>query len=362
MRRAWEKVDADLVNEVLTPEQQAAWRKPIRHWRDMDVYEVQSRRSRDLSDIDAVATLSDLQKRKMYDVWAAVDKATEEITRRIGELREVQDALLFDEEGEWKKEIDHDKLHEAFRELNELDRQRIEHILSITPALAKVLTSEQKLALKTDKLAMFANMSVKPFVLDAEQIDKLKPHFPELMESEVFGLPYGWPDGDMVDKLEKRMREKARALLNENQRYEVERADAISGVRLWYANNGIWLTIDQHPQMEALYDDLARLVVTKKQIGARLAEESIRLLTDGQKNAMIKGAYGFGHLHRAALSPEVKLTDEQKKQLEAVDEARRANRDGQLDAFASSLSVEQRDEILHNACRAWYREKEAKEE
>jgi len=349
----WHKTDRGLENDVLTPEQRNALRQAGVLF--FAGYQVMVYRYEKLTSIDRITPLSDVQKRKLLDMMDVHDKENETVERQLRQQeRELHNMnRAFREDGDVEDKAERDNIDQKWKELAELKSQQAQRERTFAVAVLNALAGEQRAALKTASLAAMANGHVYPHRLDAAQVEQFKSFFTDLMEDESFGLPWNFGRSwDFGENMYERMRERALAMLTEDQRYELDKRDFLLNVGSHYDGHFIFgtrLTEGQRQRAGQVYDDVRRSGVVGMAAVIKGGEEIVHILTDEQRDAMVRNYLAFER--RSDLVPEIGLAGEPKKQLEAaVKEKDKTKRTEQIAPIVRDMSVDQKNEILR---RLW---------
>ena len=312
-----------------------------------------------ISYIDTAATLSDEQKQKIGELLKADHKESVELQlqseQRRRELAQVQREAAAGGGDNDKVAAAEKASIEASVAMNEFSRKQRGRMMEL-------LTDEQRVALRASLLVGLANTIIRPATLDAGQVEKLKAAFADQLKDEAFDREgpamtvyrsgIGTGGGG---KFAKQVSDIVQPLLTEKQKEQITWDRAFSEIQENFRMAR--MTDEQQNELQAAYDELKKSGGTPGESIAKLHEKAIGLLTNDQKDTMLKLLLTIPYSDE--FDSDVKLSDEQRKELKAAEAEADKIRDGAgltlweakwkcFEPFIGTLSAIQKDAILRS--------------
>ena len=237
---------------------------------------------------DKVVGLTDDQKQKMADIFAALNKAIEDYRMQNADAISAAMHEMSEAGQPGKPTKDMDKAQKDFKDV--INAPSWELMKKSQVDLMNVLTPVQSTKYVQVQVVELGQKAVEPAHLAGEQIEQLKKAFANLTPEERGDLcspfqlppPYGM-------KMWFNISRKAHELLTDEQKAQVTEAFAVQYVLMYSFGGVVKFSDDQAKQLHAAYDTLAKDKTLKAtELAAKLLPKAEALLTPEQKDTLAK--------------------------------------------------------------------------
>jgi len=325
-----------------------------------------------IAEADQVVALSDEQKQKSRELFAAKSKAWADLEAQHGARMKELLRLMDDT-------TDKEKRNQAHKEYGELTAELRKTWDQLDADLRNVLTPEQKIAWRLHAIVKLAHQHYAPVTLSEEQIQKLKEVLADLLKDPTSNQPSRDHHSLVGLTVEEQMRgsNTARLLFTDEQKEQLDWKYMSDWIESTFWGTGK-ATAEKKKLVAAACEEVRNTGYRGMELKVKAYEKVISLLTDAEKDTGLKSRLHFVNQSVDVIAADIagaQLTDEQKKLLNtAFKEMYEVRHDSStpfevvsaafdkcLEPFVATLSASQKDTLLLSLIQRQNREWEERE-